>query len=167
MKLVVLIYGLPGSGKTATCNELLRRKKIPYVSVDYLWRDLFPIPSFSVQESEVVFSEVLRALARIPGAPLVLLEGVFASKSRIDRVSEVCSRMGYTLLCILVHCEPHTAMARAAHRETNPMPTDSWNFLAQKFNSASLADFTLNTEMLSPTDAAESLDLVIESFFST
>lgn len=61
---VIVLSGLPGSGKTTFAGALAARTPIEHVESDAIRRGLFPRPTYSQKENAEVFDEVERRVVK-------------------------------------------------------------------------------------------------------
>ena len=61
---VLLLCGLPGSGKTTFAHALLRMVPALHIESDAIRREIFPTPKYTNAENRVVFAEVERRAAK-------------------------------------------------------------------------------------------------------
>ena len=57
--IVVIVFGLPGTGKSYFASKLAGRTNAEYISSDRLRKELFPERTYSDKEKETVYQEML------------------------------------------------------------------------------------------------------------
>lgn len=147
--MLIIIYGLPGAGKTVIARMLSKRLAARYIATDDIWNAVYTQPSFSKEESDVVFSKLLEdikeALSSLRGA--LVIEGVFASTSRIRKLERICLEENVKIFRILVAAALHVLLDRTSVR-VHPLSMEKLIWLTENFETRTLADLTINTDEL-------------------
>lgn len=60
--MIVIVYGLPGSGKSYFASRLAEMLKADYVNSDRLRKELFPKRSYSDEEKESVYNAMMKKM---------------------------------------------------------------------------------------------------------
>ena len=80
--MVIVVFGLPGSGKSYFATRLAAAMNAKYVSTDELRLSLFPIRTYSDAEKESVYHEMLNIMKGcILEKKPVVLDGTFYKES--------------------------------------------------------------------------------------
>ncbi|TAK31281.1 MAG: ATP-binding protein [Chloroflexota bacterium] len=114
---LVMVAGLPGSGKSHFSRLLSRRLSAVIVQSDAVRQTLFRHPTYSPEESFWVFSvihQLLRDLLRerIP----VILDATNLLKSNREQVYDVAKQTGAKLIIVWVEAPPEVVFARMERR---------------------------------------------------
>ena len=164
--ILIVIYGLPGAGKTIIARMLSRLLAARYVATDDIWNALYPQPNFSKEESDVVFSKLLEhieeALSSLHSA--LVIEGVFASMSRIRKLEAICLEKDIKIFRILVVASFSVLLDRTSVR-THPLSEEKLIWLTEKFETQAFADLTLNTEELSLSKLESEVERIATELF--
>jgi predicted kinase len=134
---LAVMTGLPGCGKTAAIAQLRGLVDLTYIDTDACWREVFPQPKFTPEESHAVFAVLATNVARLLAeGKNIIAEGVFASHERIERLREIAYANGARFLLIGVECDAATAFARMKERQkaggNGPVPESLWLNLRAK-----------------------------------
>ncbi len=63
--MIVIVLGLPGSGKSYFAERLAKQLDAEYVNSDRLRRDLLPKPSYSDQEKAMIYARMLEIMTEV------------------------------------------------------------------------------------------------------
>lgn len=116
LPIVVALVGLPGAGKSAVAERLVRALPLRLVSRDAIRAAMFPECRYTLAEKRAAFRSVLTALEvnAALGASSIVDGMTFSRRRDLDRVAEACRRHGSALLAIWLDVPPHVARARVA-----------------------------------------------------
>ncbi len=103
--MLIIICGLPGSGKTTLSRLVSRRYRALHISSDAVRKEVIPHPTYSEDEKKKVYDE----LARRVGAALSEGRNVIADstnykrehRERMRKLAESMKTRSYTILCTL------------------------------------------------------------------
>lgn len=62
--IVIVVFGLPGTGKTYFASKLAERVHAEYINSDRLRKELFPKRTYSDREKEMVYKEIMEKTKR-------------------------------------------------------------------------------------------------------
>ncbi|HET9746773.1 MAG TPA: AAA family ATPase [Chitinophagaceae bacterium] len=62
--IVIIVFGLPGTGKTYFASKLAEQINAEYINSDRLRKELFPKRTYSDKEKEIVYKEMLEKTKR-------------------------------------------------------------------------------------------------------
>lgn len=121
---VVLIIGLPGTGKTTLANRLSRLLQWEVVSTEVVRAQLFGEKivledrDFSPEELNGTYAEVCRIVDMIlQRGGGVIVDGVFRSHLQRQQVIDVVSKHDTPWLGILTRCDEQTVIERLRLRK--------------------------------------------------
>jgi predicted kinase len=124
--MIVLMAGLPGTGKTTLARELVRRTQGALVSKDAIRAALFSPEDieYSVKQDDFVMEVMLdatRFLLQNEPARKVFLDGrTFSRRYQIDRVLDFARRIAQTWVILECTCSDESARRRL---DLEPDPT--------------------------------------------
>lgn len=61
--MIIVVFGLPGSGKSYLAQRLSKMLHAEYINSDAVRKELFQYPSYSQQEKEMVYDEMLKRIS--------------------------------------------------------------------------------------------------------
>lgn len=149
-RLLVVVFGLPGAGKTTVAQMLSEKLRAGYIATDDIWRLLYPEPKYTQSESQAIFLElaalVERKLRSYHGATVV--EGVFASVSRLHELQKISERCSAQFTTIQVRASIDVLLSRISNRR-NLISAEKIEWLDERFEGQDIGDFILRTDKLS------------------
>ncbi len=156
MRAVVVIYGLPGVGKSAVCHGIRKRLGLPWLQVDDIWKRLFDPPSFSQAESNQVFAQLRNEIKLMlsKGETCMLVEGVFASRNRLSILRQMCREFDVEFWPVLLRAAKDVLRDRILNHSTSeaigiaPVSSAKLNWLSDQVDSDCEAVLTLRTDRL-------------------
>lgn len=158
--IILIIYGLPGVGKSRLIKELLNYYKIDYLQIDNIWDKCVSNHSYTLKNSQIVFKELLQKIKEVMiKKQSLVVEGVFASKSRLLEIRNIANSHNYLFKSVLLIASEKEIKRRLIMRnKERDISSKNWNMLKEKTNSTSVADIVLCTENKSQKNI---VDLVI------
>lgn len=142
---------MPCSGKTSLCNLLKDLSFANQIKTDQIWSKYFPNPSYNEEESNQVFYHLFEELATMIKNRLfdIIVEGVFATDTRILRIKEAASKDNYQVFCIYLHASLNCLLQRNGYRSGTKefIEPKKFQILFDRFNSERFSDLSINTEL--------------------
>lgn len=115
---LIVVSGLPGTGKTYFCRQLARRLPAVILESDYLRRRLFPTPSYRAAESARLFRTCHLLIERLlkRGVP-VIFDATNLSEHYRERFYRITGRLGVRLVLVRVEAPPELVYQRLRERQ--------------------------------------------------
>lgn len=130
---LVLVGGLPGTGKTTVAHGLADRLGAVVLSSDRVRKELaglapeagagaaFRTGLYSPERTDALYSELLHRAEELLGrGETVVLDASWTSAAHRGRAVEVADRTSSRLVQLRCHTEPGTAATRISHRAGGP-----------------------------------------------
>lgn len=76
--MIIVIFGLPGSGKSYLAQHLSKMLHAEYIGSDAIRKELFKYPSYSQQEKKLVYDEMLKRISNSEYRKEVLVDATFS-----------------------------------------------------------------------------------------
>ena len=122
---LVVVYGLPGAGKSTVAAAVADRLDAAIVRTDVVRKELFSDPSYTDEESQQTYEAVFdRAGDRLAAGDPVVLDGTFRRTDRRREARSLAERRGVPAQLLRVRCDEQTAKARIRSREDDPSDAD-------------------------------------------
>ena len=154
MSNIIILYGLPCAGKSTISEMLMKDINCNQINIDDIWKKLFSNPKYTTEESQIVFNEMLLQIQAclLNKVETLLLEGVFASISRLNIIQEIAKQNNYSLISILLFNSIENLIAIDQRRNITSghlITADSLINLNKKFNSREFCSIAINTSKVS------------------
>ena len=113
----IVVSGLPGTGKSHFCSKLEEKLSFLTLRSDALRKTLFPLPSYTHQESSRLFQAVHLLIARLlrKGIPLVL-DATNLSERYRERLYSIAEHVDARLILVRVEAPPEVVHERLKNR---------------------------------------------------
>jgi predicted kinase len=106
MSLIIMVMGLPGSGKSFFSRRLADTLGASYIGSDELRNKMGLMGNYQMSSKQLVYQEMIRAAeAVIKNNGEVVLDATFFLKETRNKVEELCQKYGTKLIPILVEAE--------------------------------------------------------------
>lgn len=116
--LLILLYGLPGAGKTHFARQLTERLQAAHVQGDRIRFELFEKPRYDKQENEIVTHLLDYMTEELLGAGVSVIYDINAMRTAQRRaLRELARHARARLLLIWVQIDVESAFARIAGRD--------------------------------------------------
>lgn len=123
---LVMVSGLPGSGKSHFSRRLAARHPVAHLDSDALRRALFPHPTHLPDESTRLFAAVRVLMERLLSRGMsVILDATSLKKAHRRPVYEIAERAGARLVIVQTESPPEVARARLEARARGEDPLDA------------------------------------------
>ena len=116
----IVVSGLPGTGKSYFCSQLAKRLLFIILESDALRKALFPVPSYSSQESSHLFQVCHLLIRRLleRGIPLIL-DATNLSERHREHLYNIADRLGVKLILVRIEAPPQVVYERLKTRLGN------------------------------------------------
>jgi predicted kinase len=101
--MIVIVLGLPGSGKSYFASRLAKRINADYINSDRVRKKMFPDRTYSEQEKQSVYDEMLESMQRVirQNKNLVLDATFYKAEIRKPFIDELAKGDGIRLIEIV------------------------------------------------------------------
>ena len=114
---LILVSGLPGTGKSYFSHRLLERFPLAILETDALRRVLFSRPSYSAQESSRLFTACHRLIKELLSRSIaVLLDATNLVEVHRERLYHIADRVGAKLIIVRVEAPADQVRRRLENR---------------------------------------------------
>jgi hypothetical protein len=114
---IIMLSGLPGTGKSYFCRKLTERLPFMIVESDAVRKELFPNPSYSAGESASVFRAVHSLIEEMAQNGLsVIFDATNLEERHRKIVYRIAGRTGAKLMLVEVEAPPETVQTRLKAR---------------------------------------------------
>jgi predicted kinase len=114
---IVIVSGLPGTGKSYFCHRLAERLPFLILESDALRKQLFPVPTYSAAESTHLFRTVHYLIEELlrKGMP-VILDATNLEERHRERIYNIAARLNARLILVRVEAPPELVQKRLKTR---------------------------------------------------
>lgn len=115
--MLVLVCGLPATGKSNLARSLTRKMKAQILNTDIVRKELFEKPAYSDEEKELVY-DVTFLIARylLTNRRNVIIDGTFYKKRLRDRMREIARNVGTRFKIVECICPEDVIRKRMVRR---------------------------------------------------
>lgn len=114
---LVVLSGLPGSGKSTVAHRLRQRVAAALLQSDRLRKLLVPVPQYTPEESARLFAALHAAAERLLGAGVpVIVDATMLLERERRPLAAIAARTGARLLLVWVQAPEHEVRRRLAAR---------------------------------------------------
>lgn len=150
--MLVIVCGLPGTGKSFLSKKLAERIQAEHLNTDKIRKELFPKPSYSGEEKQKVYEEMLsRAGKFLAGKKNVILDGTFFKKALRKRVYELAEENQsayYIIECIAPSAKVEKRIAeRAKEASESDADVEVYKTISREFEPIEEAHLSLDTSL--------------------
>ncbi len=101
--MIIIVFGLPGSGKSYFAMKLAKKLQARYVNSDVIRNELFAVKEYSQEEKMKVYNEMIREMKKaIQQNANIILDATFYKKSIRNKFSEAVKEFGQSIIFIEV-----------------------------------------------------------------
>jgi predicted kinase len=123
---LVVVSGLPGTGKSYFCRELAKRLPCVIVESDALRKLLFPSPGYSALESQRLFAACHRLIEELVSAGITsVLDATNLVEHHRERLYHIADRLRAKLIIVQVEAPPEVAQKRLQGRSESADPEEN------------------------------------------
>ncbi len=122
---LIVVSGLPGTGKSYFCSQLAQRLPSLILESDALRKTLFSSPNYSQQESSQLFQATHLLTERLlaKGIPIIL-DATNLSERHRERLYNIADRLGARLILVWVEAPPEVVRQRLEARKEGANPVE-------------------------------------------
>lgn len=120
---IIVVSGLPGTGKSHLCRQLAEKLPLLVLESDALRRVLFPSPTYNSQESSRLFRAIHHLIEGLlkKGISLVL-DATNLSEPYRERLYNIADRLNAKLIIVRVDAPPDLVQERLKARAESRQP---------------------------------------------
>jgi predicted kinase len=150
---IIMLSGLPGTGKSFLSHKLAERLPFMIIESDAVRKELFPRPSYSARESAAVFRAVHHRIEKMLQNGLsVIFDATNLEERHRKIVYKIAERTGAKLILVEVEAPPETVQkrlkARSLNRSCNDHSDATWEIYRRMRKTAETINqshYTVNT----------------------
>lgn len=150
--MLLIVCGLPGSGKTTIAEALSKRLKAPHISSDIIRKQMHERPVYSEEEKRDVYRAMAaRALEMFRGGEeTVVLDATYYKKEYLEMAKWAAQKAGSMTLIIECTISDKEAKRRIGGRKKGPSDADFEVYLKLKGEAEAIEDAHLTIDCSEP-----------------
>ena len=118
---LVVVSGLPGTGKSYFCSKLAERLPFVVLESDALRKTLFPSPSYTAWENSHLFRTIHQLVDRLLVKGIsIILDATNLSERYREHLYSIADRLGIKLVLVRVEAPPEVVKKRLEERRRSP-----------------------------------------------
>ncbi len=111
--IMIIVFGLPGTGKTTFATELARELKIVHFNTDMIRHKLGKTGQYDVQTKSLIYEEMLRLTeSELKKGNSVIVDGTFYKKSLREQYEELANNYAAEVKRIEMHATEAIVLER-------------------------------------------------------
>ena len=148
--MLILVCGLPGTGKTTVAEAIAKKKNARILSTDIIRKEMIGNPAYTDDEKDMVYHMLFNmAGMMLKDGRNVVLDGTFYKKELRDNVRELATKTKSELSIVEVVCDERVVRERLAKRCKTCCASDAdfavYKKLKTSFEQIKKKHFTINT----------------------
>jgi predicted kinase len=125
-KRLILLCGLPGTGKSSVAHRIAEKTGSLVFSTDVVRKELFSKPKYTENEKRMVYNLLFEMAERfLDSSDTVVMDGTFYKKELRERAKEIADKNGSNFHIIEVVCCESDAKQRLGRRILNANISDA------------------------------------------
>lgn len=118
--MIIIVFGLPGSGKSYFASKLAERINARYVNSDVIRRELFDMRKYSREEKMNVYNVMFREMKKaILQNKSIVLDATFYKRSIRNKFIEAVNKIGKRIIFIEIRAELKIITERLSRKREN------------------------------------------------
>ena len=118
--MIVIVFGLPGSGKSYFASKLAMKLRAEYMNSDVIRNRLFAVKEYTPEEKTKVYDEMFREMIKaIKQSENIILDATFYQKSIRTKFREAAKEFGQRIVFIEVWADQKIINERLSRKRPN------------------------------------------------
>jgi predicted kinase len=131
-KILIIVSGLIGTGKTTTARELAAKFGAVHLLSDVIRKEMFSKRTYSREETDLVYAELFRRAEAVLKNGNVVLDATFLFKKYREAAKRLAEKIGADFLMIETRCPEEIVKKRLAARINDASEAKFFHYLEQK-----------------------------------
>ncbi len=109
---IIIVFGLPGSGKSYFASRLAKRLEATYVSSDVVRKQLFTVRKYTGEEKMKVYNEMIREMKEAIQGKDIVLDATFYKENIRNKFKETAEAFKEKIIFIEVWADQKIILKR-------------------------------------------------------
>jgi len=124
--MLVLVCGLPGTGKTTVAKRIAEETKSTHLNTDIIRKDILADPKYTEEEKEMIYNLLFNMAEKLLSAgSKVVIDGTFYRKELRDKVRSIAEKTKKKFRMVEVTCAEDILKERIEKRKKNESFSDA------------------------------------------
>jgi len=152
--MLIIVCGLPGSGKTTIAEALSKKLGGCYLSSDIIRKEMKGLPSYDEDEKRGVYKQMaFRTLQLFRGGEeTIVLDATFYKREYIEMAKNAAQKAGSVLRIIVCKLDEAETKKRLDARKAGPSDADYQIYLKVKSEAEGIGEDHLELDSSKPLD---------------
>ncbi len=116
--MIVVCYGLPGTGKTTIGRRLAEELNCPSLGTDTVRRRVLPNPTYTFEERQLIYRTLFYIIELLHQHGIhVVVDGTFTRNELRSEIVATAKRIGTPVIFVECRCDRDTAIRRIQTRQ--------------------------------------------------
>lgn len=117
--MIIIVFGLPGSGKTYFAERLAHRIKANYISSDTLRKEIVDVPTYSDDEKKLIYKKMYDIMYDfLHSKNHLVLDGTFYKAELRNSFIEEAQSIGKSINFIEIQADEELIRERLSHKRS-------------------------------------------------
>jgi len=115
--MVIIVFGLPGTGKSFFASKLAMHLGGDYINSDKVRKQLYPSPQYNAEEKEAVYKKLLNSMYdHVKARKPLIIDGTFYKQNIRDNFNTMAKDLSIDIKWIEITADEETVRKRVSQK---------------------------------------------------